>query len=257
MAHRSSPDRFCQLMAVTQPSSSNNAARMGLEIELAFYARPSAQREMLIRNFEIGNQKSRSVEESRQFVSHLLKKINKLHRRCDRFSALNALRFPFSKTMRYRCPSGPAAIAITVPNSPSWFVPTIKTESPTLNSSHSLLMTCHFYSVSSGFTPLIRYSCRCQWCLFKRRFWCLEIALSRDCHTVCIFRPAFSSLHRDRMANARLLGHSASLLGQPNWPFMPTSSFGRAIFDALIAVWFLWGAPSLLAYRRNAVSRAI
>jgi hypothetical protein len=49
-------------MAVTQPSSSNNAARMGLEIELAFYARPSAQREMLIRNFEIGNQKSRSVE---------------------------------------------------------------------------------------------------------------------------------------------------------------------------------------------------
>jgi len=75
-------------------------------------------------------------------------KINKLHRRWDRFSALNALRFPFSKTMRYRCPSGPAAIAIMVPNSPSWFVPTIKTESPTLNSSDSLLMTCHFYSMS-------------------------------------------------------------------------------------------------------------
>jgi len=69
------------------------------------------------------------------------------HRRWDRFSALNALRFPFSKTMRYRCPSGPAAIAIMVPNSPSLFVPTIKTESPTLNSSDSLLMTCHFYSM--------------------------------------------------------------------------------------------------------------
>jgi hypothetical protein len=35
-----------------------------------------------------------------------------------------------------------------VPNSPSWFVPTIRTESPTLNSSDSLLMTSHFYSVS-------------------------------------------------------------------------------------------------------------
>jgi len=33
-----------------------NCGAMGLEIKSAFYARPSAQREMLIRNFEIGNQ---------------------------------------------------------------------------------------------------------------------------------------------------------------------------------------------------------
>jgi len=34
--------------------------------------------------------------------------------------------------------------------------------------------------------------------------------------------------------------------GNPIWPFMPTSSFGCMIFDALIAVWFLAGAPSIL-----------
>jgi uncharacterized protein DUF6010 len=36
------------------------------------------------------------------------------------------------------------------------------------------------------------------------------------------------------------------LWGNPIWPFMPTSSFGCQIFDALIAVWFLAGAPSLV-----------
>src|SRR5262245_19566875 len=34
------------------------------------------------------------------------------------------------------------------------------------------------------------------------------------------------------------------LWGNSIWPFMPTSSFGCMIFDALIAVWFLAGAPS-------------
>jgi hypothetical protein len=37
--------------------------------------------------------------------------------------------------------------------------------------------------------------------------------------------------------------------GNPIWPFMPTSSFGCAIFDALIAIWFLWDAPSLVRLR--------
>ncbi len=32
--------------------------------------------------------------------------------------------------------------------------------------------------------------------------------------------------------------------GNPIWPFMPTSSFGCMVFDALIAIWFLAGAPS-------------
>jgi hypothetical protein len=35
------------------------------------------------------------------------------------------------------------------------------------------------------------------------------------------------------------------LWGNPIWPFMPTSSFGCLIFDAVIAVWFLAGAPSM------------
>jgi hypothetical protein len=37
--------------------------------------------------------------------------------------------------------------------------------------------------------------------------------------------------------------------GNPIWPFAPTSSFGCMIFDALIAVWFVAGAPSLLPKR--------
>ena len=48
------------------------------------------------------------------------------------------------------------------------------------------------------------------------------------------------------------LMHSATdllhhLYGNPIWPFMPTSSFGCMIFDAVIAVWFLAGAPSVFA----------
>ena len=35
------------------------------------------------------------------------------------------------------------------------------------------------------------------------------------------------------------------LYGNPIWPFMATSSFGCMIFDAIIALWFLAGAPSL------------
>ena len=34
--------------------------------------------------------------------------------------------------------------------------------------------------------------------------------------------------------------------GNPIWPFMPTSSFGCFVFDTLIAVWFLAGAPTLV-----------
>ena len=36
------------------------------------------------------------------------------------------------------------------------------------------------------------------------------------------------------------------LTGHPIWPYMPASSLGCMIFDSLIAVWFLLGAPSIL-----------
>ena len=35
------------------------------------------------------------------------------------------------------------------------------------------------------------------------------------------------------------------LWGNPIWPWMATSSFGCLIFDALIAMWFLAGAPTI------------
>ena len=34
------------------------------------------------------------------------------------------------------------------------------------------------------------------------------------------------------------------LWGNPIWPFMPSSAFGCMIFDTVIALWFLAGAPS-------------
>ncbi len=36
----------------------------------------------------------------------------------------------------------------------------------------------------------------------------------------------------------------------PIWTFMPTSSAGCAVFDAVIAIWFLAGAPSVFELRR-------
>src|SRR5918994_628955 len=43
--------------------------------------------------------------------------------------------------------------------------------------------------------------------------------------------------------------------GNPIWPFMPTSSFGCMIFDALIAMWFLAGAPSVFDVGSRARAR--
>ena len=46
------------------------------------------------------------------------------------------------------------------------------------------------------------------------------------------------------------------LYGNPIWPFVPSSSLGCMIFDAVIAVWFLAGAPSLAAALRQPPRRA-
>jgi hypothetical protein len=67
--------------------------------------------------------------------------------------------------------------------------------------------------------------------------------------TVAIF---YRGLESYRFIGLAWLMHSAwdvahHLYGNPIWPFMATSSFGCMIFDATIAVWFLAGAPSLLA----------
>jgi hypothetical protein len=61
---------------------------------------------------------------------------------------------------------------------------------------------------------------------------------------------AHRGLRSYRFIGVAWLMHSAwdvvhHLYGRPIWPFMATSSFGCMIFDALIAVWFLAGAPSI------------
>jgi hypothetical protein len=44
--------------------------------------------------------------------------------------------------------------------------------------------------------------------------------------------------------------------GNALWPFMPTSSFGCTIFDSVIAIWFLAGAPSSFALATRGSQRA-
>jgi uncharacterized protein DUF6010 len=66
---------------------------------------------------------------------------------------------------------------------------------------------------------------------------------------------AYRGLHSYPFIGLAWLMHSAwdivhHLGGNPIWPFMPTSSFGCMIFDALIAMWFLAGAPSVIGRRR-------
>jgi hypothetical protein len=46
------------------------------------------------------------------------------------------------------------------------------------------------------------------------------------------------------------------LFGNPIWPFMATSSFGCFILDAVIALWFLAGAKSMLTLFKRAPAAA-
>lgn len=41
------------------------------------------------------------------------------------------------------------------------------------------------------------------------------------------------------------------LAGRPIWPYMRTSSLGCMVFDLVIGVWFLAGAPSILGKRES------
>ena len=62
---------------------------------------------------------------------------------------------------------------------------------------------------------------------------------------------AYAGLRSHRIIGLAWLMHACWDLahhfwGNPIWPFMPTSSFGCMVFDSLLAIWFLAGAPSLL-----------
>jgi hypothetical protein len=70
---------------------------------------------------------------------------------------------------------------------------------------------------------------------------------------------AYFGLRSHRFIGIAWLMHSGwdivhHLYGNPIWPFTPTSSFGCVVFDALIAIWFLIGAPSIWAAFRTATS---
>jgi hypothetical protein len=63
----------------------------------------------------------------------------------------------------------------------------------------------------------------------------------------------YAGLRSYRFIGIAWLMHAAwdlahHLWGNPIWPFMPTSSWGCMIFDAVIAIWFLAGAPALIRH---------
>jgi len=63
---------------------------------------------------------------------------------------------------------------------------------------------------------------------------------------------AYQGLRSHRFIGLAWLMHSAwdlvhHFFGKPIWPLMETSSFGCCIFDAVIAAWFIAGAPSAIA----------
>jgi hypothetical protein len=66
----------------------------------------------------------------------------------------------------------------------------------------------------------------------------------------------YAGLRSYRFVGIAWLMHAAwdlahHLWGNPIWPFMPTSSWGCMIFDAIIRIWFLAGAPTLIRGREG------
>jgi len=66
----------------------------------------------------------------------------------------------------------------------------------------------------------------------------------------------YRGLRSYRYVGAAWLMHAAwdlphHLWGTPIWPFMPTSSVGCLVFDTVIALWFLAGAPSIVRFARR------
>jgi hypothetical protein len=62
---------------------------------------------------------------------------------------------------------------------------------------------------------------------------------------------AYRGLHSYRYIGLGWFMHSGwdlvhHFYGQPIWPWAPSSSFGCLIFDAVIAIWFIAGAPSVI-----------
>jgi len=71
----------------------------------------------------------------------------------------------------------------------------------------------------------------------------------------------YRALQSHRYIGVAWLMHAAwdlphHLWGNPIWPFMGASSLGCFVFDSLIAMWFLAGAPDLVALPLHSGSRA-
>src|SRR5262245_58042790 len=68
---------------------------------------------------------------------------------------------------------------------------------------------------------------------------------------------AFKGLRSYRLIGIAWLMHSCwdiahHVWGNSIWPFMPSSSFGCMIFDAVLAIWFIAGAPDIRrSFRRT------
>lgn len=69
-------------------------------------------------------------------------------------------------------------------------------------------------------------------------------------YPVLVTPVIYRALQSHRFIGIAWLMHAAwdlphHLWGNPIWPFMPTSSLGCVVFDTLITIWFLAGAPGV------------
>jgi hypothetical protein len=76
-------------------------------------------------------------------------------------------------------------------------------------------------------------------------------------YPVVVMPVVYRALRSYRYIGLAWLMHAAwdlphHLWGNPIWPFMWSSSFGCFVFDSLIAVWFLAGAPAVARRQPNA-----
>jgi hypothetical protein len=81
-------------------------------------------------------------------------------------------------------------------------------------------------------------------------------------YPVLVTPVVYRALQSYRYVGIAWLMHAAwdlphHLWGHPIWPFMPTSSLGCVVFDSLIAVWFLAGAPALVRRAHDRVQEEV
>lgn len=120
-----------------------------------------------------------------------------------------------------------------------------------LGTRHGCVLFCAFHVPGCRARPA-NFQCDSRgwklWGLPESRFWPLGVGVSspRDAGRLC--RTAILHVHWNRVADACGKGPGAPSVGQSYLAIHATSSWGCLVFDVIIAIWFLAGAPALVGH---------